>query len=136
MLNKYHVYAMWLLRLTGLLISLSLLAIFLPKEWMAEIHSDLGLGELPPAPIVEYLARSLSAMYFAHGVLVLTVSTDVTRYWPIVGVIGVLNVFLGAVFTWVDLVAPMPWFWTLAEGPPVVIVGAILIWLWFKASKY
>ena len=75
-------------------------------------------------------------MYFAHGVLVLTVSTDVTRYWPIVGVLGVFNVFLGSVFTWVDLVAPMPWFWTLAEGPPVVIAGVILIWLWVKASKY
>ena len=38
-------------------------AIFLPYSWMNAIHDFMGLGDLPNAPIVSYLARSLSLFY-------------------------------------------------------------------------
>lgn len=120
----------WLLRLMGVAICFSFLAIFLPWEWMDAIHQWAGLGRLPKAPIVEYLARTISAMYFAHGVVVLFVSTDVQRYWPFVGVLGLINLVLGSVILLTDLKTAMPWLWTVLEGPPIVSGGVVLLVLW------
>lgn len=130
-----HRIATWLLRLSGAIICLSFLAIFLPLEWMERIHQRLGLGAIPEQPIFEYLTRSLSAMYFAHGVMVLAVSTDVRRYWPFVGLFGGLNVVLGTTFLVTDILAPMPWYWTAAEGPPIMVFGVVLAWLWHSGRE-
>ena len=94
---------------------------------MQAVHVWLGLGDMPQSTIVEYLARSLSAMYFAHGVVVLAISTDVRRYCPLVSMLGYLNMVLGAIFLGVDLVAQMPWFWTISEGPPIALMGLVLL---------
>lgn len=96
---------------------------------MSAIHAWLGLGSIPEQPIFEYLARSVSAMYFAHGCIVLVASTDVRRFLPLIYVISGLNVFLGSVLLFTDFIAPMPLFWTLMEGPPIITVGLLLFWL-------
>lgn len=124
--------AKWLLRLSGSATCLACLAIFLPNDWMATTHSRLGLGELPSGRIVEYMARTLSAMYFAHGIMVLAISTQVNKCWSLVGVVGLVNAMLGIVFLVVDLRCAMPWYWTLCEGPPIVALGASLLWVWLK----
>lgn len=102
---------------------------------MESLHEWLGLGEIPEQPIFEYLARSTSGMYFAHGVLVLAASTDVRRFLPLIWAISGLNVFLGATLLVTDLLAPMPWYWTIFEGPPIVAMGAILLILTSKVSR-
>ena len=129
-MNRAMVTAKWLLRLMGSLICLSFFAIFLPWSWMDGIHAWAGLGRLPQEPIVEYLARTISAMYCAHGLVVLFVSTNVQRYWPLVGLLGVVNLFLGTVILFTDLTASMPWLWTVIEGPSIVVGGVLLLILW------
>ena len=57
----------FLLRLAGSVTASAFLAIFLPVEWMASTHRWLGLGEFPRAPVVDYLARSIAALYGFHG---------------------------------------------------------------------
>src|SRR6516164_8620568 len=47
----------------------ALVPVFVPVSWMAATHRWLGLGEIPIAPVVEYLARSLSAFYAVFGAL-------------------------------------------------------------------
>ena len=99
------------------------IAISALREWMAEIGeraqvavSQIGkikttvqmislflllyrdpLGPFPTAPIVEYLARSLSAFYALHGVITLVISTDVPRYRPLIGVWAWSFVALGLI---------------------------------------
>jgi len=119
----------WLLRLSGAIICCALVPVFFPIELMDWIHQQLGLGTLPTDPIVIYMARTLSAMYFAHGVVVCFVSTDVQRFWPFVRVLGCLNVVLGSIFLATDWLVPMPLPWTLTEGPPIIGFGLILLWL-------
>ena len=46
---------------------------------MVAMHADLGLGRLPDAPIVGYLARSTSAFYAIEGGLFWVVSIDLVR---------------------------------------------------------
>ena len=84
---------------------------------------------MPTGPIVEYLARSLSAFYALVGALCLVMASDLERYRPLVRFFGVCLALLGIVFTGVDLAAGMPWWWTALEGPGAVPVGALVYFL-------
>ena len=64
----------WLLRLTGTALALALPFIFLPRAWHGAIHDWLGFGPYPGGPVIDYLARSASTMYFMSGVFCWLVS--------------------------------------------------------------
>ena len=115
-----------LLRLVGVPALFALVAVFMPSSWMAVTHRWLGLGEMPTGPVVEYLARSLSAFYAIMGVLCLVLAADLERYRPLVRFLGVAFALLSLVLLGVDLAAGMPWWWTASEGPGGVVFGALL----------
>jgi hypothetical protein len=71
-----------LLRFVGVSALFALVAVFMPVSWMTATHRCLGLGEMPTAPVVEYLARSLSAFHAIMGALCLVPATDLERYRP------------------------------------------------------
>jgi hypothetical protein len=97
---------------------------------MAATHRWLGLGEeMPSGPVVEYLARSLSAFYALFSAICLLLASDLERYRPLVRFLGVLFALFGLVAFGIDLAAGMPWWWTAFEGPPGVPVGALLFFL-------
>jgi len=98
----------------------------LPTEWMAFTHRWLGLGEFPRAPVVEYLTRSIAALYGFHGGLLLLVSRDPLRYRSIVSYIAFMNVAFGLIVLAIDVNAGMPIHWTIFEGPPVVAFGIVV----------
>ena len=104
----------------------ALVPVYMPVSWMAATYRWLGLGEMPTGPIVEYLARSLSAFYALVGALCLVMASDLDRYRPLVRFFGACLALLGIVFTGVDLAAGMPWWWTAFEGPGGVAFGALL----------
>ena len=118
-----------LLRIVGVGALFALLAVFMPVSWMAATHRWLGLGEMPTAPVVEYLARSLSAFYAVFGALCLLVASDLGRYRPLVRFLGVAFALLGLVMLGVDVGAGMPWWWSAFEGPAGVGVGALMFYL-------
>jgi len=115
-----------LLRLAGCVTASAFLAIFLPVEWMASTHQWLGLGEFPRAPVVDYLARSIAALYGFHGVLLLIVSGDPVKYRTIVSYVAAMNVLFGLIVLAVDLHAGLPMMWTLLEGPPITAFGIVI----------
>lgn len=114
------------LRLAGTITITAFLTILLPVEWMASTHRWLGLGEFPRAPVVEYLARSIAALYGFHGVLLLIVSTNPVKYRAIVWFIAVMNVAFGFIVMAIDVHAGMPAWWTLGEGPPIIAFGIVI----------
>ena len=114
------------LRLAGTITVTAFLTILLPVEWMASTHRWLGLGEFPRAPVVDYLARSIAALYGFHGVLLLIVSTDPVKYRAIVWFIAVMNVAFGLIVMAIDVHAGMPAWWTLGEGPPIIAFGIVM----------
>jgi hypothetical protein len=124
-----------LFRLGGCGLMLATFAVFLPVTWMSTIHGWLGFGNFPTEPIVPYLARSTSALYAMHGTVMFAISMNLQRYWNLVLLIGALNFVFGIVVTVTDIIAPLPWYWTLAEGPPVVFVGALICWLWHQSNS-
>ena len=118
-----------LLRLGGCITAMAFLAVLLPVEWMAATHRWLGLGDFPRAPIVDYLTRSVAAMYGFHGVILLVISRDPIRHLDLVKALGVMNIVFGTLLLFIDLHAGLPLHWTLTEGPPVVGFGAAMLYL-------
>jgi hypothetical protein len=118
-----------LLRLIGAVLLLAAPAVFLPTEWMASVHAWLGLGEMPRGPLVEYLTRSVSALYAFHGALFLLVSTDVRRYRALALFFGAGDVVFGLAIFGIGLRAGLPALWLWNEGPPTALIGLLILWL-------
>lgn len=118
----------WLLRFVGGIELCAIPFILVPVSWMAEIHEGvLGLGPLPRAPIVDYMARSLSMLYAVHGTVVFRVSFDVVRYRPLIGLLGGLHVAVGAIVIAIDVAAGLPWWWVIGEGPGILVGGLLVL---------
>jgi hypothetical protein len=115
-----------LLRLVGATALFALVAVLMPLSWMVATHRWLGLGEMPTAPVVEYLARSVSAFYAAVGALCLVVAADLDLYRPLVRFLGLAFALMSMVLLGVDLAAGMPWWWTASEGPGGIAFGALV----------
>jgi hypothetical protein len=119
----------WLLILNGIMTLLALPAVFLPTSTMDHFHRNLGLGPLPEGPIVQYLARSVSALYAAFGSLTLVLAWDLARYGPIITWWGITAVVFGALLLWIDLNAPMPAQWMWGEVVYLVLTGMLVLLL-------
>lgn len=119
----------WLLRMMGGMVLLAIVPVFFPAGWMVYFHRLAGLGSIPDQPIFWYLTRSLSLMYFVHGTFVFALSTDVRRYWTLIKLLCGLNVLIGCILIGIDINAPMPWWWTLVEGPGIIGGGVLLLML-------
>lgn len=117
----------FLLRLSGVILLLAIGAIFLPVDWMAATHRWIGLGEYPDFPLVDYLNRSISALYAIHGGLCLLVATNVRRYRAVVAYIAGAGAVFGVVMLGVDLHAGMPPGWVACEGPSVLVLSVVLL---------
>jgi hypothetical protein len=124
--------ALWLtgfLRFGAAVLLLAFGAVFLPVAWMSSSHAALGLGSFPRSALVDYLTRSIAALYAIKGGLYLVLSTDVVRYAPVIGYVAWSTIGFGLLMLCVDLHAGMPWYWTWSEGPIVTVVGLILLGL-------
>jgi hypothetical protein len=122
-----------LVRLQGFILSAAAIPVLMPTAWMDLLHSQLHIGPFPLAPIVEYLTRSISALYAVHGVLLVFISFDLERYRPLLGMLILLHGVLGLAMLGIDLWAVMPWWWTLSEGPPIIAFAMLLgvfYWRW------
>lgn len=100
----------------------------MPLSWMDAAHRALGMGPLPEGPVVEYLARSASALYAFLGVLLWALSLDLARYRPLVRLLGFALIALGFALLGIDRAAGLPAFWQAAEGPANVVLGGVILW--------
>ena len=125
----------FLLRLVGVGSLFALIPVLMPMSWMVATHRWLGLGEMPTDPVVEYLARDLSAFYALVGALLLVMASDLERYRPLVRFFALAFIVLSILFTGVDLAAGMPWWWTASEGPGGVVFGVLMLLLARPASS-
>ena len=118
-----------LLRVGGVLSCTAVFACVMPTTWIAATHRWLGLGDFPDAPVTQYLARSISALYAIFGGLAIVISTDVLRYAPIIRFFAYVTLAFGLLITGIDSIAGMPTYWTLFEGPTTFILGVVILLL-------
>jgi len=106
----------WLLRILAGVCITSLVAVFMPLEWISRSHEWMGLGPFPEAPIAEYLARSTSALCAFYGGFIWMLSRDPMRYLPVIkyqawAMLGISTV---SVVLWLKL--GMAAHWALLDG--------------------
>lgn len=118
-----------LLRVTAAMMVAAIVPAVMPLAWMDAAHRWLGMGPLPRGPVVEYLARTLSAFYAFHGALLWIFAGDVRRYRPAIGFSFLAALVFGAGLLLVDARAGLPLRWILAEGPFVMALSAAALLL-------
>jgi hypothetical protein len=124
-----------LLRVVGTAGLLAIPFVMVPYSWMDAIHQGLGMGQLPDAPVVGYLARSASAFYAILGGLLWTVSFDLRRHRMVLSYLGFAVILFGVAMLAVDFGQGMPIWWSLAEGPFNVAFGVAFVWLSWRMDK-
>ena len=124
----------WILLLSGLFLMTAFAATLLPVSWMEATHEWLGLDQFPNRPITVYLARSTALLYGVHGLLMFYTATTIDNHWRFVRVFGWLHIIMGTAMLLIDITSSMPWYWIAAEGPPVAILGVVILALQKKAA--
>jgi hypothetical protein len=104
-------------------------AVFLPWEAMDAIHAEMGLGRMPHAPIVDYLARSLSLIYASMAPLCGFLARDVLKHREIIAFQAVVKCIGGIGLLALDLAIGMPPFWTACEGPLIMALSVAVLLL-------
>jgi hypothetical protein len=107
-----------LLRLVALGELSAFFAIFLPHAWMGRAHEWLGMGAFPDEPVVDYLARTLSALY--RALLTWVIYTGIA---------------FGVLVTVAGMQAGFPLWWTLGEGPFLVVLSVVFLLLQRKLPR-
>jgi hypothetical protein len=108
---------------------LATLAIPLPVSWMQAANDAMGMAPFADNPLTGYLTRSLAALYAYHGVMVAVISTDMKRYRTMIRMLGYGDILFGLVVLGIGYTVGMPWYWTLGEGPSLVIFGTLMLML-------
>ncbi len=126
-----------ILQINGAVMATALVAVFLPQDWMADIHQWLNLEEakFPKTSIVDYLARSLSAFYALMGVLYIVLARDIRAYATIITFMAWASICFGVATIIIDLQLGFPAWWTWGEGPFIIAYGAGVLWLQRKVKK-
>lgn len=70
------------LRLGGSVEILAFLAVVMPRAWMESAHEWLGLGVMPPLPVLDYMIRGASFTFGLHGVLLWILASNPDRFRP------------------------------------------------------
>ena len=122
----------WVLWLTGAVLLLALVGVFMPYTLMQSSHARAGMGPLPELPVIDYLARSVSAFYALVGGLCFVLATDVRRYRPVLIFLGVITSVYSVGIIVVDHLAGLPPWWTWGEGPATLPLGVVVAALAYR----
>jgi hypothetical protein len=116
----------WVLRLVGAVELLAFGAVVMPRDWMQAGHEWLGMAELPPGPVFDSVMRQVSFTYGLHGVGMLVIASDVTRYRPMVVLAAIGYLVAGPVFILIDIAVGMPGTWIGGNGGSCLLIGTLL----------
>jgi len=136
LMTKWQKVLKAILLVSGLFLITAFAATLLPVSSMAKAHEWLGLGEFPERPITAYLARSTSLLYSVHGVMMFYTGLTIQHHWRFAPIFGWLHILTGASVFLFDFFAPMPMYWLLLEGPPVAMLGILLLILARRAGSF
>jgi hypothetical protein len=119
----------WFLRLFALMFLCAAPAVVMPTGWMSAINDALGLGPFADVPLMQYLARSESALYVSMGGSYWFMSNDVRRYLPLLRFTVPLMAIFDVTVILLDVQIGMPLLWTVGEAISLVAWTLLLWWL-------
>lgn len=118
----------WFLRISAVMFLAALPFVAVPSAWMRNIAQIYGLA-MPDSPLLEYLARHLSAFYGCMGGSYWFISRDIRRFMPLIRFTIPLTFVQAVIVVAIDIAVEMPWVWTIGEGLSMFAWIALLWWL-------
>ena len=134
-MRRFENYLKLLLQAFGAVTAVALVSFVMPRSWMAVVHEWLGMGVLPDNPVVEYLARTTSALYGFLGGLYLVLATDVRRFARVITYSAVATLLISAVNTALCLRAGMPTWWMWSDVVACWLFGVGILFLQRSADS-
>jgi hypothetical protein len=125
----------WYTRFTALLFLGAAPFVVGPTEWLHAGHRLMGLGDFPDNPLMQYLARSVSALYTALGALYMFLSCDLRRYFPVLQFNVLLKLSFTVTIVSLELWIPMSRIWIIADATGLVMWIAAWFWLLARYSR-
>jgi len=119
---------LWWFGVAGLL---AIVPALMPRTWLVAAVEQVEPGT-PVLFLVEYMARSLSAMYFLLGALLCLCATDLRRYAPAIRLLCVGCIFLGPLVCGAILTMPYPLHviaWTFAADAGLLAAFGVAVLL-------
>ncbi len=117
------------LTLAGLVCASAMVAVVMPRAWHVWAHQGLGLGDFPAAPIVEYLARGMSAMCAFYGILLIWLARDVRRYAEVIRFQMLVLMGISLCSTLALWNSGMPPWWIYGDAGSVWTHGLVVLGL-------
>jgi len=118
-----------LLRILSVVNFAAVVAVVVPRRYLAICHEWLGLGSFPEPPITAYLARSTSLWFAAFGILLWFVTLDLARYANLIVFLGWAMVIQGFCMIGIDWSEGLPGWWIAIEGPTCMALGIAVLML-------
>lgn len=118
----------WFLRFTAAMFLAAAPAVIMPTDWMRAIAEWHDLY-FPDWPLVQYLARSMSALYMMMGAGYAFMSLDVRRYLPLLRFSVPATAAFDVTAVILDIAIEMPLAWTLGEAVAIFAWTGALWWL-------
>jgi hypothetical protein len=126
----------WFLRLTAIMFLCAAPAIVMPTAWMRTIGRWPGLDDMPESALMEYLTRSVSALYVMMGASYWFLSCDVRRYLPLLRFTVYATLVFNVTILILDVMIPMPILWTVGEAVATMAWTLALWWLVRRMEVY
>lgn len=129
MMKYRQLLLIWLMRVAGAVEILAFFAVIMPRSWMEVSHVWLGLGDMPQSAVLMFMIRQASYVYGMHGVTLWVLSSDVTRFRPLIILNGISFLLAAPIFFIIDYTSGMPLFWTLSDSFACGFFGVALLFL-------
>ena len=133
-LTRSERYLQILLRVTAAVMLLAVVAVYMPRLWMAAVHQWLGLGEFPAAPIAEYLARQTSALYAVLGGAFILAAADVRRYERLITYLAI-TLIINSVTTFCFFLHQFPTYGLVGDLASAAGFAAATLTLQYRARR-
>ena len=115
------------LKLGGCVEVLAFFAVVMPRAWMESAHEWLGLGVMPPLPVLDYMIRGASFTFGLHGVLLWILARNLDRFKSIIIFTGASYVVAGPVFFAIEHSAGLPLWWTIGDSLACFLFGVAML---------
>ena len=125
---------LWMLRICIFILFTGLPGALLPEVAFQKFAWLMGYGKQPMTPLIIYLSGNARFAYTALGLLAWVISRDLSRYQPLVRMLGWIMVIAGPAYLSIDLQCPLPLWWTLMDSVGCLLIGLTLLWACPKAA--
>ena len=134
-LSKRERQLVLFLRFVACWTMLAFAASVMPDSWIVGMAEYLSFTPFPHSPLTFYLARHLSLLYGFGGIGLFVICNDYPRYQPLFPLLGLGTIAFGISQLVIDLIASMPWWWTLSESLSTIAGGALIWWMARRANS-